>query len=111
LRLAVHRGRAARALAAQLKNPFAEDATSWIVIGLDRDLDEAMRHATRQAIAFLTTHLGVPPAMALAYLSAAADFEVSQVVDIVKGVHCVIRKRDFGDLTIPLSEMWEGSSR
>lgn len=34
-------------------------------------------------------------ATALAYLSAAADFEVSQVVDQVKGVHCMIRKSDF----------------
>jgi acetamidase/formamidase len=32
---------------------------------------------------------------ALAYLSAAADFEISQVVDAVKGVHCCIRKSDF----------------
>jgi acetamidase/formamidase len=34
-------------------------------------------------------------ATALAYLSAAADFEVSQVVDKTKGVHCLIRKNDF----------------
>jgi acetamidase/formamidase len=31
----------------------------------------------------------------MAYLSAAGDFEVSQVVDAVKGVHCMIRKSDF----------------
>jgi acetamidase/formamidase len=34
-------------------------------------------------------------ATALAYLSAAADFEVSQVVDKTKGVHALIRKKDF----------------
>jgi hypothetical protein len=39
----------------------------------------------------------MPRHVALAYLSATADFEVSQVVDSVKGVHCVIRKRDFRD--------------
>jgi acetamidase/formamidase len=34
---------------------------------------------------------------AYAYLSAAADFEISQVVDQVQGVHCLIRKADFPD--------------
>jgi acetamidase/formamidase len=34
-------------------------------------------------------------AAALAYLSAGTDFEVSQVVDRTKGVHGLIRKRDF----------------
>ena len=30
-----------------------------------------------------------------AYLSAATDFEVSQVVDRTKGIHAMIRKADF----------------
>lgn len=109
IRLVVHQGAAARHLASVLGNPFAEDETSWIVMGLDRDLNEAMRQATRQAIAFLTTEQGMPPALALAYLSAAADFEVSQVVDLVKGVHCVIRKRDFEPTGGPLADRWGGA--
>jgi len=32
---------------------------------------------------------------AYAYLSAATDFDVSQVVDLVCGVHARIRKADF----------------
>ena len=106
LRLTVHRAAAARTLAAALSNPFAEDEESWIVMGLDRDLDEAVRQAARKSIAFLTTCHGMPPGIALAYLSAAADFEVSQVVDIVKGVHCVIRKRDFDGLNGWLPNAW-----
>jgi acetamidase/formamidase len=104
VRLTVHTGGAARRMGALLRHPFAETADSWIVIGLHADLDEAMRAATRNAIAFLVEQLGMPAAIALAYLSAAADFEVSQVVDRVKGVHCVIRKHDFGPPT------WLGSS-
>jgi acetamidase/formamidase len=96
VRLTVHTGSAARRMGALLRQPFAETADAWIVIGLHRDLDEAMRAATRQAIAFLVEQIGMPAAVALAYLSAAADFEVSQVVDRVKGVHCIIRKHDFG---------------
>jgi len=68
-----------------------------VPVGLDVDLDEAMRKATRAAVRFLETAIGMRRDEALAYLSAAADFEVSQVVDSVKGVHCCIRKSDFGD--------------
>ena len=50
----------------------------------------------RAALRFLeTSGSRCPATSAYAYLSAAADFEVSQVVDGVKGVHCLIRKRDF----------------
>lgn len=63
-------------------------------MGLDTDLDEAMRHAVRDALTFLDERFSVPGPVALAYLSAAADFQVSQVVDIVKGVHCRISKAD-----------------
>lgn len=79
-----------------LRGPMAEDGAQWITVGLDRDLDEAMRKATREALRFLSQSLGIPEAFAYAYLSAAADFVVTQVVDDVKGVHCLIRKADFG---------------
>ncbi len=75
--------------------PFAETSDYWIAIGLDADLDEAMKQAVRQSIAFLSESQGLDRATAYAYLSAAADFEVSQVVDRTKGVHALIRKKDF----------------
>ncbi len=75
--------------------PFAETEKYWIPIGLNEDLDEAMKQAVREAIGFLSTNLGMDRAVALAYLSAAGDFEVSQVVDKTKGVHGMIRKDDF----------------
>jgi acetamidase/formamidase len=85
--------------------PFAETGDYWIPIGLsDPDgpvngqgtsLDEAMKTAVRNAIAFLSGELGMAKAVAYAYLSAAADFEVSQVVDRTKGIHALIRKSDF----------------
>jgi acetamidase/formamidase len=79
----------------KLTGPFAETADYWIPIGLDPDLNEAMKKATREAVRFLSEKLGMDRATALAYLSAAADFEVSQVVDKTKGVHALIRKKDF----------------
>jgi acetamidase/formamidase len=79
----------------KLTGPFAETPDYWIPIGLDPDLNEAMKKATREAVRFLSEKLGLDRATALAYLSAAADFEVSQVVDKTKGVHALIRKKDF----------------
>ena len=75
--------------------PFGETDEHWIAVGLNEDLDEAMKQAVRQAIRFLSVSLGVDRAVAYAYLSAATDFEVSQVVDKTKGVHGLIRKADF----------------
>jgi acetamidase/formamidase len=95
LRLTVLKDPAARAAVGLVRAPFVETDTHWIPIGLDPDLNEAMRQAVRRSVLFLETTQGMPRATALAYLSAAADFEVSQVVDAVKGVHCMIRKADF----------------
>lgn len=75
--------------------PVVETPTHWIPTGLDQDLNEAMRKATRHALALLHQRFEVPESVALAYLSAAADFEVSQVVDGVKGIHCMISKADW----------------
>ncbi|MBM3366133.1 MAG: acetamidase [Betaproteobacteria bacterium] len=78
-----------------LQKPFGETKDYWIAIGLNPDLDEAMKDAVREALRFLTEKLGMDRAIAYAYLSAATDFNVSQVVDRTKGVHALIRKRDF----------------
>ena len=80
---------------APMKNPFAETRDYWIPIGLNADLNEAMKDATRQTVQFLSEKLGMDRASALAYASAAVDFQVTQVVDRVKGVNGMIRKADF----------------
>ncbi|MDZ7884221.1 MAG: acetamidase/formamidase family protein [Mycobacterium sp.] len=95
VRLTVLNSDAASAAIGALTNPVVETATHWIPMGMATDLDEAMRVAVRHAITFLNTRLGVPRDVALSYLSAAGDFEVSQVVDGIKGVHCTIRKADW----------------
>lgn len=79
----------------EIKQPLAENAEFWITPGLDPDLDEAMKKSTREAIRFLNKEYGIDEALAYAYLSAATDFEVSQVVDKTKGIHAKIRKADF----------------
>ncbi|MFE2911160.1 acetamidase/formamidase family protein [Kitasatospora indigofera] len=98
LRLTLHRDPAVRRLAAELALPYAETADAHLLLGLDPDLDTAVRQATRNAVTFLRARHGLPPAVALAYLSAACDVRISQVVDRVKGAHFVLPKADLADL-------------
>lgn len=79
----------------ELVGPLAETTEYLVPTGLDEDLDEAVRACVRAAVALLQAGFGMDPAHALAYLSAATDFHISQVVDQVKGVHARIRKADF----------------
>lgn len=94
LRLSVERGPQARRIAEAIDHPYGETPSAWIAIGLGDTLDEAMRRAVRHALSMVVACTGLERSTALAYLSAAADFEVSQAVNGVRGVHCVIRKRD-----------------
>ena len=79
----------------ELAGPLAETRDHLVPTGLDRDLDVAVQSCVRAAVALLQARFGMDPSLALAYLSAATDFEISQVVDRVKGVHARIRKSDF----------------
>ena len=78
-----------------IESPFAENEQYWIPIGLNEDLDIAMKNSVRQGINFLSLKYGIQKQTALAYMSAATTFEVSQVVDKTKGIHGLIRKKDF----------------
>ncbi|MES2170144.1 MAG: acetamidase/formamidase family protein [Actinomycetota bacterium] len=75
--------------------PLAETAEYLIPTGMDRDLDVALQNCVRAAISLLRARFGMDAEHAYAYLSAATDFNISQVVDIVKGVHARIRVSDF----------------
>jgi acetamidase/formamidase len=75
--------------------PLAETSDYLVPTGLDADLDLAMQNCVRQAIGLLGARYGMEPHLAYAYLSAATDFDISQVVDLVKGVHARIRTSDF----------------
>jgi acetamidase/formamidase len=79
----------------KLDVPFGENADYWIPVGLNADLDEAMKQAVREGIGFLSGEFGMSRAVAYAYMSAATDYVVSQVVDRTKGVHARIAKSHF----------------
>ena len=72
--------------------PVAETTTHWITVGLDKDLNTAMTLAARNAIEFLASRAKLRRHDAYALCSIAASFRVTQVVDIVRGVHAMIPK-------------------
>ena len=80
----------------KLRWPRAESATHWIVMGLNPDLDEAMKIAVRETIDFI---VGKFPQFTReeSYIIArqALDYHVTQVVDGTKGVHGMIPKAIF----------------
>lgn len=75
--------------------PIAETASHWIIVGLDKDLNKAMSLAARNAIGFLASRAKLTPLDAYALCSIAVSFRVTQVVDIVRGVHAMIPKSLF----------------
>ena len=77
--------------------PWAETPTDWVFMGYDEDLERAMKIAVEQAIGWLATQQIVPMSRAEAYslTSMVGDCRVSQVVDIRKGIHCLIPKKIF----------------
>jgi len=77
--------------------PRAETRTDWIFMGFDEDLNQAMKIAVDQTVNWLSTQTIVPMSREEAYAltSIVGDCRVSQVVDIRKGVHCMIPKAIF----------------
>jgi acetamidase/formamidase len=77
--------------------PRAETPTHFITMGLNTDLDEAARMATREMIEFLvsTRHLSRDDAYILC--SLGVDLRVTQLVDQTKGVHAMLPKSIFVD--------------
>ena len=77
--------------------PRAETKTHWILMGFDEDLGKAMVIAVREAVNWLADQKMVPLNRYEAYslVSMVGDCRVSQVVDVRKGVHCMIPKAIF----------------
>lgn len=87
----------AEELLPNMKNPWGETPDSWVVTGIDEDLDAALQEAVRETISFLVQTRGLAREDAYSLASIVVDFEVSQVVDINKGVHAVVPKVLFPD--------------
>jgi acetamidase/formamidase len=78
-----------------ISGPRAETATHFVLMGIDLDLDRAMRMATWEVVQFLTKEKNLTPAQALSLASIAVDFRVSQVVDLTQLVSGYVPKSIF----------------
>jgi len=75
--------------------PRIETPTHYIMVGFDEDLGVAMANAVRETVDFLSTQKGLTREEAYSLTSIVGDCRVSQVVDVRKGVHCMVPKSIF----------------
>jgi acetamidase/formamidase len=89
-RLTVHKGKS-------IPGPWAENDTHWIMMGIDIDLDRAMRKSVRNTVDFLVAEKGLTPAKALSLASIAVDYRVGEAVDLTQLVAGYIPKQVFNE--------------
>jgi acetamidase/formamidase len=87
-RFRVHKGK-------PLAAPRAETQTHYILMGIDLDLDRAMRKATLEAVTFLVEEKKMTAAKAFSLASLAVDFQVAEAVDLAQLVAARIPKDVF----------------
>jgi acetamidase/formamidase len=88
--LVLHKGGGERA--PLLTYPRAETPTHFITMGMNEDLDLAMKQALRQMISFITGRTNLSKEQAYQFCSLAVDFHVTQTVNGEKGVHGMLKK-------------------
>jgi len=76
----------------KLTFPRAESPTHLISMGLNEDLDDAAKQALREMINWITELTNLSCEDAYTLCSLAGDLHVTQLVDVNKGVHCVLPK-------------------
>lgn len=85
--------------AKKLSWPRAETATHYISMGVDRDLNTAMKAATQEAVNFLMQEKGLLARDAYQLASIAVDFRVAEAVNLNQVVYGMIPKAMFKQQT------------
>ncbi|HSW87124.1 MAG TPA: acetamidase/formamidase family protein [Rhabdochlamydiaceae bacterium] len=75
--------------------PIIENSTHWMIVGLNVDLFEAMKLASRNAIDFLVRTQGLTHEESYQLLSMVGDFEIAEAVNVIKNVTVHIPKAPF----------------
>jgi acetamidase/formamidase len=88
--LILHKGGGPRDPASRF--PRGETKTHFISMGMNEDLDLAMKQALREMIAFICARSNLSPDQAYQLCSLAVDFHVTQTVNGEKGVHGMLKK-------------------
>ncbi len=88
--------------------PIIENEKHWMIVGLNTDLFEAMKLASRNAIDFLVRTQGLSPEESYQFLSLVGDFEIAEAVNVIKNVTVHIPKEVFKGTGKPLTLCKEG---
>jgi acetamidase/formamidase len=75
--------------------PRAETPTHYMAMGLNEDLDQAAKMAIKNMLEFIVETKGLSRDDAYMLMSATMDLHVTEVVDVVKGVHAMMPKAVF----------------
>ncbi len=78
--------------------PRAETPTHYIAMGIDADLNKAVKIAVDEVVDFLMAERHLSRADAYMLASVAVDLHITQLVDKNKGVHAMIAKKIFTPL-------------
>ena len=87
-RFVLHKGRT-------IDGPRAENATHHILMGIDLDLDRALRKAVVATVDFLVEEQGLSRSQAFSLASIAVDFRVAEAVDLTQVVTAFVPKAIF----------------
>lgn len=90
LQFIVHKG-----AGSAMKWPRAEDADNYYVMGMDRDLDLALKEAAQETIKFLQKERGLSPEDAYSLASIGVNYVIAEAVDDVLMVYGAIPKKLF----------------
>src|SRR5205823_13104716 len=74
-----------------LRTPVARTRDAWVALGFDEDLDTAAEECMATMLDLMERELGLRRSHALALSSVAVDLHVTQIVNVAKGVHAVLR--------------------
>lgn len=80
----------------ELRSPVARTADAWVAFGFDEDLDLAAEQCMATMLDLMERELGLDRTHALALSSVAVDLHVTQIVNVAKGVHAVLRDDALG---------------
>lgn len=75
--------------------PVVENADAWMIVGLNEDLFEAMKLASRNAFDFLMSTQGLSNEDAYQFLSMVGSYQIAEAVNVIKNVTVHIPKEPF----------------
>jgi Predicted acetamidase/formamidase len=81
----------------EINTPWAENDTHYLLMGIDVDLDRAVKKATWAVVDFLEDTKGLDASTAMSLASVATDYTISEVVDYTQVVTAFIPKGIFPD--------------